>query len=107
MKTDTMLNRTLAAGRGDQEGPLGVVLALDVDKVLVHVGMLGEVLVEVDGFGVHVDLAREEAHGLGQAAHRMDIESFDDGGLGRIGSGARAARPGLRRRPGWPSRGCP
>ena len=77
----------MAAGGGDQQGPLGVVLALDVDEVFVHVGVLGEELVEVDGLGVHVDLPGEEADGLGQAADRIDIEPLDDGGLGGVGRG--------------------
>ena len=68
-----------------EQGALGVVLALDVDEVLVHVGMLGEELVEVDRLGVHVDLPGEEADGLGQAADGIDVEPLDDGGLGGIG----------------------
>jgi len=58
---------------GDEQGPLGVVLALDVDEVFLHVGVLGEEFVEIDGLGVHVDLPGEEADGLGQAADRIDI----------------------------------
>ena len=46
----------MAAGRGDQKGAFGVVLTLDVDEVLVHVRMLGEELLEVDRFGVHLEL---------------------------------------------------
>jgi hypothetical protein len=32
----------VAAGRGDEQGALGVVLAFHIDEVLVQVGMLGE-----------------------------------------------------------------
>ncbi len=55
-------------GRGDQEGPLGVVLALDVDEVVLRVRELAEDLVEVDGLGLDVELSGEEADGLGEAA---------------------------------------
>ena len=73
--------------RGDEQGPLGVVLALDVDEVLFHVGVLGEEFVEIDGLGIHVDLSGEETDGLGEAAYRIDIQSLDDGGLGGVGRG--------------------
>ena len=39
----------VAAGRGDQEGALGVVLPLDVDEVVLVVRELAEDLVEIDG----------------------------------------------------------
>ena len=57
----------MAAGGGDQDRPLGVVLALDVDEVLLHVGELAEDLVQVDGLGLDVELSGEEADGLGEA----------------------------------------
>ena len=77
----------VTAGRGDEQGALGVVLAFHIDEVLVHVGMLGEEFVEIDGLGVHVDLPGEEADGLGEAADRIDIQSLDDGGFGGVGPG--------------------
>ena len=75
----------MAAGRGDQKGAFGIVLALDVDEVLVHVRMLGEELHEVDRFGVHLELPGEEAHGLGQRSHRIHVDAFDDRGFRGIG----------------------
>ena len=72
---------------GDEQGPLGVVLALDVDEVFFHVGVLGEEFVEIDGLGVHVDLPGEEADGLGEAADRIDIQSLDDGGPAALAVG--------------------
>jgi len=96
----------VAAGRGDKQGALGVVLAFHIDEVLVHVGMLGEKLVEVDRFGVHLELAREEADRLGQAADGINIEPFDDGGLGGVGGGDEQAVAALGPRPAvpWPAR---
>jgi hypothetical protein len=47
------------AGRGDQESALGVILPLDVDKVIFIVRELAEDLFEIDGLRVHVDLARD------------------------------------------------
>jgi hypothetical protein len=70
---------------------LGVVLAFHIDEVLVHVGMLGEKLLEVDRFGVHLELAGEEADRLGQAADGINIEPFDDGRLGGVGGGDQQA----------------
>ena len=49
--------------------------------------MLGEEFLEVNRLRVHVNLSGEEAHGLSQAADRIDIEPLDDGGFGRIGPG--------------------
>ena len=46
---------------------------------------LAEDLVEVDGLRVDVELAGEEADGLGQAADRIDIEALDDSGFCGIG----------------------
>ena len=46
-----------------------------------------EDLVEVDGLGIHVDLAGEEADRLGQTADRIDVDPFDDSGLGGVGAG--------------------
>jgi len=80
---------------GDEQGPLGVVLALDVDEVFLHVGVLGEEIVEIDGRGVHVDLPGEEADGFGEAADRIDIQSLDDGGLGGVGCGHKQPIAGL------------
>ena len=77
----------VAAGRGDEQGALGVVLAFHIDEVLVHVGVLGEEIVEINGFGVHVDLPGEEADGFGEAADRIDIQSLDDGGLRGVDGG--------------------
>ena len=39
----------------------------------IHVGVLGEEFVEIDGLGVHVDLPGEEADGFGEAADRVNI----------------------------------
>ena len=49
--------------------------------------MLGEEFLEINRLGVHIDLTGKEAHGFSQAADRIDIEPFDDGGLGGIGPG--------------------
>jgi hypothetical protein len=47
--------------------------------------MLGEELLEIDRLRIHLDLSREEADRLGQAADRLDAEPFDDGCLRGIG----------------------
>ena len=78
----------MSARGGDQDGPLGVVLALDVDEVLLHVRELMEDLIEVDGLWLDVELSGEEADGLGEAGDGEDVEALDDGGLGRVGGGS-------------------
>ncbi len=51
----------MTSSGGDQESAIGAVLAFHIDEILVHVGMLGEELIEVDRFGDHLELAGEEA----------------------------------------------
>jgi hypothetical protein len=88
----------VAAGGGDQDRPLGVVLALDVDEVLLGVGELAEDLVEVDGLGLDVELPGEEADGLGEAGDGEDVEPLDDGGLGGVCGGDEQAANGAAMR---------
>jgi hypothetical protein len=75
----------MTSRRGNQERSLGVVLPLDVDEVLVQVGMLSEQFLEVDRLWIHVDLSGKETHGFSQAADRIDIQPLDDGGFRCVG----------------------
>ena len=77
----------MAAGRGNQESTLGIVLPLDVDKVVFVVRELAEDLFEIDRLRVHVHLAREKSERLGQAADRINVEALDDGRLEGIRRG--------------------
>ena len=77
----------MAPRRGDHQGPLGVVLALDVDEVLLGVRQAAEDLVEVDRRRLDVEGAGEEADRLGEAPDGEDGDPLDDRGLGGVGRG--------------------
>jgi hypothetical protein len=77
----------MRAGGSDQERLIGIVLPVDVDEVLLGVRELAEDRVEVDRPGDDVELAGEEADGLGEAGDGDDVEVLEHGGLGGIGGG--------------------
>jgi hypothetical protein len=62
----------VAAGGGDHQGALGVVLALDVDEVLLVMRQAPEDPLDVDRLGLDVEPAGEEPDGLGEAADGVD-----------------------------------
>jgi len=60
----------VTAGRDDQEGALGVVLAFHIDEIFVQVGMPGEEFVDVNGLGVIPH------HGVGVGVTQLQLTPF-------------------------------
>ena len=50
-----------------------MVLSLDVDEILVRVGMMGEQFLEVNRLRFQVDLSGEEADGFSHAANWIHV----------------------------------
>ena len=88
----------MTATRGDQDGALRIVLALQVDEVAFVVREALKHVVDVDRLGVDVELAGEQADGFGEAADGVNRDSLDNGGLARPRSIRRFGSMGTDRR---------
>ena len=85
----------MAAGRGHLEGPLGVLLPLDVLEV-DRVGGRRDELPLVEAAGRHVRRLAEKADDADEVVEGVDLELADEGRLAGVGAGhdeAAEARP--------------
>ena len=74
-------------GGGDEHRALGVILPLDVGEIFFVMRELFEGGLDVDRFGLDLELAVKESDPLGERADWIDGQSLNHRGLGGVGGG--------------------